>query len=214
MKNKNLLKIENVYFAFTNIAEPKFKYKSDIAKEFATTIVLSKEQAKEFKKLKLNKTVKDIPTEEFEAKFKFAPPYPEQDEQYTIGVNKAATYADGNPKPDWTYPKAFFVKDSRIVEDNDILIGNGSFGNISLEPNFNASLNSTSVTLHSVLVKQLIEFEKPRVGDEWATEGEVVLSDVARTFTSNSSSAKSSSTGEPRVNSSPSFEEDLDDLPF
>ena len=54
----------------------------------------------------------------------------------------------------------------------------------------------------------------PEHVDEWATEGEVVLSDVARTFTSNSSSAKSSSTGEPRVNSSPSFEEDLDDLPF
>ena len=31
---KDLLKLENVYFAFTSIAEPTYKYESKIEKEF------------------------------------------------------------------------------------------------------------------------------------------------------------------------------------
>ncbi|MEG1485652.1 MAG: hypothetical protein RSC28_09880, partial [Bacteroidales bacterium] len=100
---KDLLKLENVYFAFTSIAEPTYKYESKIEKEFKTTIVLSKEQAKDFKRLKLNKTVKEIDTKEFEAKYKFAPPFPEQEEQYFIQVSKRATYKDGNPTPAFTH---------------------------------------------------------------------------------------------------------------
>ena len=56
---KNLLKIENVYFAFTNIDKPlKDRFDtSGLTQKFNSTIILSKDQAKEFKRQKLNKTV-------------------------------------------------------------------------------------------------------------------------------------------------------------
>lgn len=199
----NLIKLEDVYFAFTSIAEPKNKYKSTIEKEYATTVVLSKEQSREFKKLKLNKTVKETPTDEFEAKFKFAPPYPDQEDQYTISVTKPATYQDGNSRPDWTFPKAYFVnEDGKVVEASSTLIGNGSFGNISLETRYSEALKSTSISLNSVLIKNLVPFVKTQPGAEWADVGEVV--------------AKPRSTSTVTTTSSvPSQDVELDDdLPF
>ena len=170
---KDLLKLENVYFAFTSIAEPTYKYESKIEKEFKTTIVLSKEQAKDFKRLKLNKTVKEIDTKEFEAKYKFAPPFPEQEEQYFIQVSKRATYKDGNPTPAFTHPKAYFPVDGIAVEDTKVLIGNGSFGNVSLETTMSTKGNQLNVSLYSVLIKSLVPYNKPKAGDEWAEEGTV-----------------------------------------
>lgn len=175
MAKNDLLKFENVYFAFTSIAEPKYKYQSKIEKEFSTTIVFSKEQSKDFKKLKLNKTVKEVDTSEFEEKYKFAPPYPDQEEQYVIVVSKRATYKDGNPTPAFSHPKSYFVQDGTIVENNT-LIGNGSFGNISLETNYNEALKQTNVNLYSVLIKNLVPYVKRSSGDEWASEGTVVAS--------------------------------------
>lgn len=165
---KELLKIENVYFVYTSIAEPTYKFESKIEKEFKTTIVVSKEQAKDFKKLKLNKTVKEVDTATFEEKYKFKPPYPEQEEQFLIAVSKRATYKDGNPTPDWTYPKTYFQKNegAEIIESSSTLIGNGSFGDIRLEPSYNEKARSTNISLHSILVKNLVPFEKK--GDEWA----------------------------------------------
>lgn len=171
---KNLMKLEDVYFAFTCIAEPTFKYNSKIEKEFKTTIILSKEQAKEFKKNKLNKTVKEIDTSEFEAKMKFPPPYPDQDEQYSIAVAKPQNYKDGNLRPAFTFPKSYFLQDGDVVEDNTILIGNGSFGNVSLDLNYNETLGQTNVALFSVLIKDLVPYVKRGSGDEWSNEGNVI----------------------------------------
>ena len=164
---KDLLKLENVFLAFTSIWEPTFKYESKIEKEFKTTIVLSKDQAKDFKRLKLNKTVKELDTKEFEAKYKFAPPYPDQDEQYILQVTKKATYQDGNLKAEWTFPKAYFEKEGSIVLSNATLIGNGSFGDVRLELNYNEKLGQTNVSLDSVLIKRHIPYESK--GDEWAS---------------------------------------------
>lgn len=169
MAKKNLLKIENVYFAFTNIDKPrKDKFDtSGLTQKFNATIILSKEQRKQFKDQKLNKTVKEIDTSDFEAKYKFAPPYPDQDEQYFIQVSKKATYKDGNLKQEWTFPKAFFEKDGSIIEATSTLIGNGSFGHVRLALNFNETLNQTNVELDSVLIFKHVPYESK--GDEWAS---------------------------------------------
>ena len=76
-------------------------------------------------------------TADFESKYKFAPPYPDQDEQYILQVTKKATYQDGNLKAEWTFPKAYFEKEGSIVLSNATLIGNGSFGDVRLELNYN-----------------------------------------------------------------------------
>ena len=169
MAKRNILKIEQVYFAFTNIDKPlKDKFDtSGLTKKFNATIVLSKEQRKTFKEHRLNKTVKEIDTSAFEEKYKFAPPYPEQDEQYLIQVSKKATYKDGNLKPEFTFPKAFFEREGQIIESSSTLIGNGSFGDVRLELMFNETLNQTNVTLDSVLVRNHIPYESK--GDEWSS---------------------------------------------
>ena len=169
MTKPQLLKLENVYFAYTCIAEPTFKYESKIEKEFKTTVILSREQARDFKKLKLNKTVKEVETSEFEDKYKFAAPYPDQDEQYLINVSRRATYKDGNPTPDWTHPKVVTQKDegSPYIDITKVAIGNGSRGDIRLEPSYNEKAKSTNISLHSLLIQELVPYESR--GDEWAT---------------------------------------------
>lgn len=169
MAKRNILKIENVYFVYTNIDKPlKDKFDtSGLTKKFNSTIILSKEQRKQFKEHKLNKTVKEIDTSEFEAKYKFAPPYPDQDEQYYIQVSKKATYKDGNLRPEFTFPKAYFEKDGSIIESSATLIGNGSFGDVRLELSFNETLNQTNVSLDSVLIRDHVAYESK--GDEWAS---------------------------------------------
>lgn len=165
---KNLLKIENVYFAFTNIDKPrKDKFDtSGLTQKFNATIILNKEQRKQFRDHKLNKTVKEIDTSEFESKYKFAPPYPDQDEQYYIQISKKATYKDGNLKQEWTFPKAYFEKEGSIIEATSTLIGNGSFGDVRLNLNFNETLNQTNVELDSALIRKHVPYENK--GDEWA----------------------------------------------
>ena len=169
MAKKQLLKIEGVYFAYTNIDKPRKDTfdTSGLTKKFNATVFLNKEQRKFFKEQKLNKTVKEIDTKDFEAKYKFAAPYPDQDEQYYIQVSKKATYKDGNLKPEFTFPRAYFVNDGSVIEGTSTLIGNGSFGDIRLELDFNPTLNSTSVILDSVLIKEHVPYQSS--GDEWAS---------------------------------------------
>lgn len=197
---KNLLKIENVYFAFVKIDKPqKNKFDaSGLLKEFGATVVLSKEQRKQFKEQKLNKTVKEVDTADFESKYKFAPPYPDQDEQYILQVTKKATYQDGNLKAEWTFPKAYFEKEGSIVLSNATLIGNGSFGDVRLELNYNEKLGQTNVSLDSVLIKRHIPYESK--GDEWASAAGVPTYVEAPTPTPSTSHAPPADMG--------------DDLPF
>lgn len=174
MATNEPLKLENVYFYYTNIAQPRKKYQSQIEKEFGTTIAISKAEAKEFKKLKLNKNIKEVDTAEFEGIYKVPAPYPDQEEQYLITVTKSATYKDGNPVPEWTHPQTYLMIEGSRVRNDATLIGNGSRGDIRLE--LKEGINGTSVKLHSILVHDLIEVTKR--GDEWA-DGAVNLTPKA-----------------------------------
>lgn len=196
---KNLLKIEDVYFSFVKMSKPEKNIfdTSGLEKQFSATIVLSKEQRKQFMSQKLNKTIKEIDTKDFEEKHKFKPPYPDQSEQYILQVTKKATYKDGNLKQEWTFPKVYFSKDGSVVESTSTLVGNGSFGDVRLELNFNDKLNQTNVVLDSILVKDHIAYESK--GDEWAT-----AAGIAYTPSANST-----------PQSTPTASPDLDDdLPF
>ena len=202
---KELLKLEDVYLAYTVLDKPvKNAFDtSGLIREFKTTVILSKEKAKEFKKLKLNKTVKEIDTVEFEAKYKFPPPYPEQEEQFIISATTKATYRDGNLKPDWTFPRVFFEKDGVRIEDPKVLIGNGSVGDVRFNLDHNEKQGSTSISIHSVLIKNHVPYETQE--DEWATG-------------SRQESSRDPIINTPQVESKgtkPAVEKDLDeDLPF
>lgn len=205
----NIYKIDTAHLFFTCIAEPTYKYQSKIEKEFKTTVVVDKATGRSFSKEGFNKTVKTVPTEEFEAKYKTAPPYPDQEDQYVISFSAPATYKDGNPRQDWSFPKAFFKSEAgEIVENSSVLIGNGSVGSISLtiRPPMKDMPNSKpSLALKSVLIRTLVPFEKKAAGDEWADQG-VVRHDLGKD--DRDLSAIGSTT-----TPSPAYKAD-DDLPF
>lgn len=173
--SQNLVKLENVYFLYTKIAEAQ-KDPFDptgLTKKFSVTICLSKADAKEFKKLKLNKTVKEISGEEFRTKYKIDPPEEfanEDDEYFVIGFSQKATYPDGKDTPEWTWPKTYLLEDGKPVDRTSTLVGNGSFGDLRFSTRESKANGQVNTYLHSILVKSLVPVE--RRGDEWAQAGE------------------------------------------
>lgn len=171
---QNLIKLENVYFYYTKIAEPQKDVfdPTGLQKKFGITVAMTKAEAKEFKKLKLNKTVKEISGEEFIAKYKAIPDAlkNDDDEYYLISVTTKATYPDGNPTPDWTYPKTYILQNEKPVESTKTLVGNGSFGDLRISTKESKNSGSLNVNLHSILVRDLVPYETR--GDEWANPGQ------------------------------------------
>ena len=117
-------KIEG-YLVFTSISKPKLKYKSEKDYEYGVTVVLSKEDAKEFKKRKLNKTVKEVDTADFLEKYKIEAPFPDQDEQYLVTLTQNVTNTKGELLPDFLRPQAYLKVDggNELITDKEI--GNG-----------------------------------------------------------------------------------------
>lgn len=173
--SQNLIKLENVYFFYTKIAEPQ-KDAFDTTgtqKKFGITVALTKAEAKEFKKLKLNKTVKEISGEEFLAKYKTIPDElkNDDDEYFLISLTAKATYPDGNPTPEWTHPKTYLWNEStqKPEEATKTLVGNGSFGDVRMSTK-EANTGQINVSLHSILVRNLVPYETR--GDEWASQAD------------------------------------------
>lgn len=168
MATQNLVKIENVYFYYVKIAEPQKDVfdPEGLKKKFSVNIAVDKATAKEFKKLKLNKTVKEIDEATFLKQYKAIPDAlkNDEDEYFIISFSANATYADGNPTPEWTWPKTYLTVNGKPVDSTKTLVGNGSFGDIRISTR--EGKTGINTALHSILVKDLVEYE--RRGDEWA----------------------------------------------
>ncbi len=170
MAQTTLLKLEDVYFYYTKIAKPEVdSYDPEgLMQKYSITVALTKAQAKEFKKHKLNKTVKDRTEEEFLKSYKVIPEAlkNDDDEYFIISFTNKATYADGNPRPDWTRPKTYLWQNEAPVEATETLVGNGSRGDLRIKIN-ESKTGQLNTELHSILVYDLVPFE--RRGDEWAS---------------------------------------------
>ena len=164
--------IENVFFYYTKIAEPTFKYGSTTEKEYSVTVFMSKADKVAFNKLKLNKTIKEIDNAEFEAKFKTDVPFPGQDEQYSISVTQNVTKKDGSPLADFLRPKTYLRKDGKVSEITDVLIGNGSQGTLRYTVRDSPiEGGKPSIKLSALLVTDLVEYVR-KDSDEWAAAAE------------------------------------------
>ncbi len=198
--------LTDVYFSYTCIANPKFKYESNTEKEYSVNIILSKEQAKAFKSiningLKINKTVKEISTEDFEKSQKFPPPYPDQDSQYIVTLTQNLKTTKGDPLPDYLRPVSYKQLDNGATENiTDVEIGNGSFGDVSYTQY--PGKKGITVKLSAILVKELVPYVKAN-SDPWAAA-------CVSTSKPSASSASRPATKQEEV------EEDIDesDLPF
>lgn len=160
------------YLAFVSIAKAKLKYKSTTEYEYAASVVVSEDEAELFEDKGLNKKVKEVKTAEFEEKYKFAPPFPDQKKQYLITFAQNTHSRAGTPLPDFLTPKAYRRREDQKLEDiTTIEIGNGSYGTIrySILPiQAGQASEKPSVKLHSLCVEQFVSYSKNT--DEWAAE--------------------------------------------
>lgn len=153
-------KISDVTFAYVKLNKPGKKYESEET-EYSVDVVVNKATAKEMKKNFPKNGVREVDNSEFEEKYKFPTPYPDQDEQYIIRFKTNSHMKDGNEVPyEWSNRPKVYVPDGERVKDvtKDIAIGNGSKGVVA----FNISDTKFGVIHHlsGILVKDLVELQK------------------------------------------------------
>lgn len=148
--------INNVTFLYTKIRKPVFKYGSTTDSEWSVDCVISKAEAKKWKKAFPKNKVKEFDNDEFVEKFKVDVPFPDQDEQYIIKVMKDCV------KGEWVTPEKY--RPRVIVQENgknvdktfDILVANGSKGSVSY--NLREVKGEQFPQLSAILVTNLIEY--------------------------------------------------------
>lgn len=152
--------LENVTFAYAKLAESDFKYGSKVDKEYSIDCVVSKADAKAFKKKFPKQSVKEFDNSEFEEKFKIAAPFPDQDEQYVLKLKKPHI-KDGKEQDVRFRPKAFiYAEDGKSLVDITVskLASNGSKGKVRYRVTTNDF--GTFSQLDSVLFEHFVEYKK------------------------------------------------------
>lgn len=161
----NHFDIKDVYFYYTQIAEPGQKYQTTgpTDKEYKVTVIVSKEQYKEFTTKYPKKKKAPIDTEDFEAQYKTKAPFPDQPMQYAIALSQKAFKADGTAMPDGLRPKVYqFDSEGKQIDITSTLIGNGSKGTVRYmhwEALGNSDIPDTA-KLYALLIEDLVPYEK------------------------------------------------------
>ena len=150
--------LNNATLAFVKVAESDKKYQSEDL-EYSLNAIVSKADAKAFKKKFLKQSVKDYENDEFKEKFKIDPPFPDQDEQYVLKLSKVHV-KDGvevNPK---YRPRVYLDDGKGNLTDitTSRLVANGSKGDVA----YRVSENSFGVFayLEAVRLTEFIEYKK------------------------------------------------------
>ena len=170
-KGRKYCKIDDVVFGKLSIRYPEQKYQSE-EKIFRAEAILNKKDWKELKATFKKGSFSEIDTSEFESRLRFAPPYPDQDEQFVVRFSAKTTYKDkktGEQKPledgMELRPKVFEVlEDGSSVEITKTkYINNGSKGSVILSVS-EVELEKEKVVLgflKSVTLTQVNEYIKP-----------------------------------------------------
>lgn len=189
-KSRGNGKLRDVTLAYVRVKSPEKKYQSEDL-IYTLDCIVDKKTAKAFKKQFSKNTPKDVDTADFEAKYKIAPPFPDEDEQWVIKLTAKAqiTKAFGDLKAGdlvpyaWdSRPKIFElakggVKD--ITNAADKQVGNGSKGHVG----FSVMTNDfgTFPMLTSALITELVAYTAKEGGttSEWGDIiGGVIEADV------------------------------------
>lgn len=168
----DLIKLENVYFYWTKMNQPQVDKFDPEMKKYSINVAVTKAEAKRFKALKLNKTVKEMTGEEFEAFAKTPIPADLQNDDnefFTISFNLKGLDAAGNLIEEWKRPKVYQMVDGKPVDRTSENVGNGSKGDLRFNTHEDRT-GKVNTYLHSILVKELVPYESR--GDEWASAAE------------------------------------------
>lgn len=172
--NENSGKVKDVFFAFVRLRKPVKKYQSENT-EYTVSFVTDKTTAKALKKVFTKVSLKEVENEDFETVYKFAPPFPEQEEQYVFSFRSDSHYKDGTEKEYkfTTRPKAYIPCENGVKDVTmDINIGNGSFGDVAF--NINTRETGKFAGLIGVLITNLAELEQREYHNPF---GEVVTTE-------------------------------------
>lgn len=135
-------------------------------KEFKVSVVVSRDFAEEFEEAFTKISLRKVRTAEFEEMYRVAPPEEFADEkfQYILTLRKNSSLANGKPVPPIYCPKVLMKKNGTLKDVTaDILVGNGSYGVVSLEifTVEKGEFPGTWPRLKNVLVKELVEYVRP-----------------------------------------------------
>lgn len=174
--------IQDVTLCYLKLQSGDYKYQSTTEKEYSVVCVVDKTTAKTFKKAFTKNGFKEIDTEDFEDKYKIAPPLPGKEEQFIITMKTNVgmksdlpkyNLFEGDPVPyEWTSRPKVYVPIEGGVKDITMttLVSNGSIGTVA----FDITENSYGrfPKLSGILVTNLIEYEQK--GGSGCDFGEVV----------------------------------------
>ena len=213
--------LEDVTFAFVKMAESDKKYQSE-DREYSINIVVSKAEAKAFKKKFPKQSVKEYDNKEFEEKFNIAPPFPDADEQWVLKLSKLHI-KNGEPQPEKYRPRVYLA--DKIGDLVDIttsrLVANGSKGDVAYRVTENQF--GTFAHLESIRVTEFIGYKKngatnPFGGRVVAVEGENPEATQARASREaekkEHTPTQNSANNAPAPSSTPDLDLDDQDLPF
>ena len=145
------------FACYVKVHKPYTKYQSE-DKEFTLDLVISKDQAKQWKKDFKKQPPKEFDNDDFKNTFKIDPPFEDQDEQFVIKLKVDAQYKDGTIKEKKFWPRVLVMEDGAAVDIAEgILVGNGS--KVKVSYNVRSNDFGTFAKLKNILVLDLIEFE-------------------------------------------------------
>lgn len=209
--------VNNCTFIYTKMQSPVKAY-NQIDTEWSVDVVMSKKDAKSLKKDFPKTSLKEYDNDEFQEKFGFAPPFPEQDEQFIIKLKKSHI-KNGKETPEKYRPRVILQKEDGTREDITFtkLVGNGSKGVLSYRVKETTTYGNFA-ELQAILVTDLVEYQSKGGGvtDDF---GDVDLAPAPKKETVVEIQGDPEAKAKPRKEDSPKVEtpddsEFDDDIPF
>lgn len=208
------------YLAYVNLKNSRASKENDkgeIHQEYQATIIMTDENEADkaidfFKKNKILKQVDTIMKDDFEKKYKFAPPDDMERKAWSITFKQRVSYTDKDGKEVLmnTRPQLKMRVDGNLVDvTQQYEAANGSEGAISFVTSLNKSRNETYAYLGNVLVTKLIPYirvERDEEGIFDDVQGETkVLDEQLEEVKTDKSTVKSKSKKVEVTDSDPPF---------
>jgi hypothetical protein len=142
---KNAIYLQNVTLFWSKVQEPHQGPYDDIPK-YSTTVIMDSETVKELKKIKINKTFKEIGVDIDVDK------YPDHEGSFICKFEQPSLTKAGKP-----LTVNVVNPEGKLIED---LIGNGSTGHLRLyaTEGVGATKGKVNVRLNTVMVTDLVEY--------------------------------------------------------
>lgn len=183
----------------------------------ASVVVTDKAVKKEYEKfaksLDTLVSIKEVETSEFEEIYKVAPPEDAGDEVWIVTLRKSTELGKtGKPVPDQFKPRVYHqVGNTRQDITATKLVGNGSYGSISLDV-FMKQAGGGSIFLKNVLVTDLVEYEKKTGAENDGSEFDA--DDGSDTPVKVPAKAVEKAKAKPKAKPTSAFDDMDDDIPF